>query len=797
MERWLNHLIGGSLENGGAGTVAHMNFIAAVVLGCSPIILLGQDLAYTQGENTHAEGTVLSESKAVKELKLSATEMIVPTNNGKTAITNRAYFNFKHVFEDMIKANPGHYINATLPGIVIEGTEVLPLEKVFQSFCQNTVDTPKIIQKRLCHHVDQKIPPTKTEKELYGTLKIIQKLQRLLKECLDDGKRTLQEVKSLILSQKNYKNIDSLPEKIRKHLHKIDKAHNQADREKIWSLIDDLTLYGLKKTDRMQLEIDQLAQSGPFLQWLSLSLERLNEVARIRLHWISFFGEKVREVLDTMKGDPVYHPSDTQSFLEQIRYYHQTGNLRFANQLLPKLGAEEKKYPEILLIQGKIAAIHTEYEKAKACFKALQNTSFEKDVENFLEAWGNEYAEYTEWALKAGTAPMLRMLKKGLTMAPDHSGLKRLLARIFRMDFKIMHMGEEEGNTLQNLWEDWLSETPEAFERLPEKECALFLDLCAEKAKKQGNIQESKQLIEMALSKEDNAQRRIHAMEICFALEEYNEGLDHLGAAVAQDTQKALHWEDIGDRLSESGHTANALEAYEKGLAALTNHPSLLLKRGQTLLKLGRIEEARSCIHTYKTLIETEPTQKASTDPLHTAETLLAQGQKEAALEILIPLQKTLTENPLFWNIFGTACQMTGRIGDAERCFRQAIFLKPDFTEAHYHLGLLFHENGYIPEARASYENALIQNPDFFRAHINLGSIAFEERNFSKAARHFERVMDLNPLDPNAHFNYAKAMDSLGERQKALRSFKCAMELDPGHVQAKKAHDHLLQHKSI
>lgn len=797
MERWINQLIGGSLENGGAGTVAHMNFIAAVVLGCSPIVLLGQDLAYTQDENTHAEGTVLSESKAVKELRFSDNKMIVPTNNGGTALTSRAYYNFKHVFEDMIKANPGHYINATLPGIIIEGTEVMPLGEVFETFCQNTIETRNTVKNYLEKNMVLKKTPASTEKELYGILKTIQKLQRILKECREDGKRCLKEVNTMINAGKTYKNIDVLPERIRKTIHKVDKAHNQADKEKIWSLIDDLTLYGLKKTERMQLEIDRLAETGPFLKWLSLSLERLNEVARIRLHWINFLGEKIQTVLDTMKGDPIYHPSKGHAILDQIRYYHQTGNLRFASQLLPKLEEKEKESHEILLIQGKIAAIHTEYEKAKACFKALKNTRYEKDINYFLEEWGNEYAEYTEWALYgSGTMPALRMLKKGLAMAPEHHALKNLLARIFRMDLKTIQRGGEEGNTLHGMWENWLSETPEAPERLPKKEYALFLDLCAKKEMKQNKHHEAKKLLELALSKEENATRRIKAMDTCFVLEDFNEGLEHLEKAVEQDPKLATHWENIGDRLQGNGLEESAIEAYHKGLTALPEHSPFYLKAGQILLSSGHIEEARQYLQAYKDLMEKDPEEKKISE-LDTAENLLARGEKEKALATLVPLQDTHEKDSRFWNLFGTACQMTGRIGDAERCFRQAIFLQPDYAQAHYHLGLLFHENGYTKEATEAYQETLHHDPSFVHAHTNLGTLAFSQKDYQTASMHFEKAMDLNPLDANTHFNYAKAMDLLGERQKALRAFKCAMELNPGHIQAREAHEHLLQHKTI
>ena len=47
----------------------------------------------------------------------------------------------------------------------------------------------------------------------------------------------------------------------------------------------------------------------------------------------------------------------------------------------------------------------------------------------------------------------------------------------------------------------------------------------------------------------------------------------------------------------------------------------------------------------------------------------------------------------------GNILQELGRLVEAEKSFRQAIELKPDFTEAHSNLGITLQELGKLDEA--------------------------------------------------------------------------------------------------
>ena len=66
-ENWINRSLGGTMNIGGAGTVAHLNFLSAKILGCDPIIFVGQDLAYSYSKE-HASQVVFTGTESMEKI---------------------------------------------------------------------------------------------------------------------------------------------------------------------------------------------------------------------------------------------------------------------------------------------------------------------------------------------------------------------------------------------------------------------------------------------------------------------------------------------------------------------------------------------------------------------------------------------------------------------------------------------------------------------------------------------------------------------------------------------------------
>ena len=142
-------------------TVAHVNFYLAKHLGCDPIVLIGQDLAF--GENLYyAPGNAIhtvwsSELNRFNTLEMMEWQRIarlrkslrlVPGQGGRPIFTDAQMFTYIQQFErDFAMRRDITVINATEGGADLEGTREMPLAKVIAQYCdalpELRLDPPK------------------------------------------------------------------------------------------------------------------------------------------------------------------------------------------------------------------------------------------------------------------------------------------------------------------------------------------------------------------------------------------------------------------------------------------------------------------------------------------------------------------------------------------------------------------------------------------------------------------------------------------------------------------------------
>ena len=110
-------------------SIANIALDLVLKLGAKKIILMGQDLSYTEG-SLYANGSW----KQDEDIDFEKTRYIKTTNTlGETVYTDRPFLGMRDLFEGLIRANPGPvYINATEKGLNIEGTVNKPFERVME-----------------------------------------------------------------------------------------------------------------------------------------------------------------------------------------------------------------------------------------------------------------------------------------------------------------------------------------------------------------------------------------------------------------------------------------------------------------------------------------------------------------------------------------------------------------------------------------------------------------------------------------------------------------------------------------
>ena len=120
---------------------ANMAFKIAEALGCDPIILVGQDLAYGENNETHAtEVPFSSEGEGIFFMKGNIQDKVK---------TNSGWYNFLKAFELDISKYNGKVINCTEGGAYIKGTEIDTFKNVIDKYITEKYDPLDIIKSTL------------------------------------------------------------------------------------------------------------------------------------------------------------------------------------------------------------------------------------------------------------------------------------------------------------------------------------------------------------------------------------------------------------------------------------------------------------------------------------------------------------------------------------------------------------------------------------------------------------------------------------------------------------------------
>jgi hypothetical protein len=168
---------------------SNMAYKIAQKLGCDPIILIGQDLAYGENDETHACDVPFS----------SAGEDIfhVQGNVKENVKTNSGWWEFLKAYEVDIAENPnGTTINATEGGAYIQGTHIDTFQNAISKYMKDKEKKPLEIIKENLKDFEVKEEEKQMVKE--KLLKAENDIQEILNLCIE-GKNICEE-KNKILS---------------------------------------------------------------------------------------------------------------------------------------------------------------------------------------------------------------------------------------------------------------------------------------------------------------------------------------------------------------------------------------------------------------------------------------------------------------------------------------------------------------------------------------------------------------------------------------------------------------------
>ncbi|MFC5700876.1 motility associated factor glycosyltransferase family protein [Cohnella faecalis] len=153
----MNQALGnlGALYNG--NSVAHLNYSLAQYLGCSPIVFIGQDLAYSDDGVTHSKHSFYVD-ESDEDISVAQRKQIQSSLQEDKDFFNRTVYldgyyggkvksrelwrQFLHWMEHLVRVMPASLvINATEGGADIPGTVKMPFAEVVEQYCNDPIVT--------------------------------------------------------------------------------------------------------------------------------------------------------------------------------------------------------------------------------------------------------------------------------------------------------------------------------------------------------------------------------------------------------------------------------------------------------------------------------------------------------------------------------------------------------------------------------------------------------------------------------------------------------------------------------
>ncbi|EIY6495093.1 motility associated factor glycosyltransferase family protein [Campylobacter lari] len=229
-------------------SVAHMNAELAILLGHENIIMIGQDLAYSDDGKSHSEGFVYGDEFNEYEEDKGKYELLAYGGKGIVQSSN-FWVLFKQVFENLIiSEKKAKFYNATEGGARIEGTIEKPFKELCEKLLTKNIKKPFVklhplkkdqreklmlqAYKRIKEHIKNSQKFLKECKKLYKALNQKSKIRYTLNELntqIDDLKRLLESNKFIFMQEAITPSLFHLESTFSKiYVHAM---HNESDKQ--------------------------------------------------------------------------------------------------------------------------------------------------------------------------------------------------------------------------------------------------------------------------------------------------------------------------------------------------------------------------------------------------------------------------------------------------------------------------------------------------------------------------------------------------------------------------------------
>ncbi len=222
-----------------------------------------------------------------------------------------------------------------------------------------------------------------------------------------------------------------------------------------------------------------------------------------------------------------------------------------------------------------------------------------------------------------------------------------------------------------------------------------------------------------------------------------------------------------GALLGESGCHTEALRCYNEALLYRNDIAVTHYNRGNSLLVLGRVQEARNAWHR---ALELNPKLVEAWHNL--AISHRDQGDIKAAHTLLQQALQLHPQDPELQHTRGELFQAEERFEEAIASFRQSLAVRPESARTWNSLGTVYQSLEQDPEAEQCYRTALTHDSRHLHARNNLGAVLLSQGRAEEAIPGLELLIADNPDYYDGHWNLACALLASGHWSRGWQAFE-------------------------
>jgi protein O-mannosyl-transferase len=120
-----------------------------------------------------------------------------------------------------------------------------------------------------------------------------------------------------------------------------------------------------------------------------------------------------------------------------------------------------------------------------------------------------------------------------------------------------------------------------------------------------------------------------------------------------------------------------------------------------------------------------------------------------------------------------------GKVDEALRSYRRSVILNPGRPDVRYNFARLLARKGQQDEAIVNYRLVLQVDPKNALAHYSLGSLLGMRGDIGEARQYLEQAINLKPDYAEAHSNLGNVLSMQGQPKEAVQHYQKSLEADP------------------